>query len=461
MSDYLLEISRRPLAKRLVRQLRLPLPLPEPLARASSVWAELELKGHTSAVGGTRDSQLKTVLESIITSAGGEIAPSIMGNPKLNSLVFDASSATTVADLGSLYDFVRPRISLLANNCHVVVIGLAASNKASPEVAGASAALMGFVKSFAKELGRKGGTCQLLLVRKGGDTVQALDTPLKFFLSKRSAFISGQSLSVGATPAFSPAPIVGSLTGKVALVTGAAQGIGAEVARRLAAEGATVIGHDRPQEKANLNALMTEIKGSSLIMDLLDPEAVPKIVSYLKAHVSKVDILVNNAGMTRDKTLARMPRDWWDDTLTINLQAPLKLSQALLAAKGEHDQPLMPAGGRIICMASIAGIAGNAGQTNYATAKAGLIGVVRALAGATAAAGRDITVNALAPGFIETRMTSAMPTALREIARRFNSLNQGGLPVDVAEAAVFLSMPGAGGISGDVLRVCGQNLIGA
>jgi 3-oxoacyl-[acyl-carrier protein] reductase len=204
---------------------------------------------------------------------------------------------------------------------------------------------------------------------------------------------------------------------------------------------------------------MTELKGSSLIMDLLDPEAVPKMISYLKAHVSKVDILVNNAGMTRDKTLARMPRDWWDDTLTINLQAPLKLSQALLAAKGEHDQPLMPSGGRIICMASIAGIAGNAGQTNYATAKAGLIGGVRALA--AAAAGRDITVNALAPGFIETRMTAAMPTALREVARRFNSLNQGGLPVDVAEAAVFLSMPGAGGISGDVLRVCGQNLIGA
>ncbi len=459
MSDLLLEISRRPIAKRLVRQLKLPLPLPEPLARATSPWSDQELKGHQISVGGTRDSKLVNQLNDLVTSAGGEVAPSLIGSPKLNSIVFDISQATSIDDLGSLYDFIRPRLALIASNCHIVIIGSAADNVATSEAAAVSSALVGFVKSLGKELGRRGATAQVLLVSKGGDTVQALRGPLMFFLSKRSAFISGQCLRVGAAVGTEPLPLAQSLIGKVALVTGAAQGIGAAIARRLAEEGATVIGHDRPQERDNLQALMTELKGSSLTIDLLEPNAVSNIVNYLQAHHSTIDILVNNAGITRDKTLARMPRDWWDDTLRINLLAPLKLSEAILAAKSDNNQMLMPNGGRIVSMASIGGIAGNTGQTNYAAAKAGLIGGVKSLA--KLAASREITVNALAPGFIETRMTAAMPAAIREVARRFNSLNQGGLPLDVAEAALFFSTPGASGVSGEVLRVCGQNLIGA
>ncbi|MBM4251572.1 MAG: 3-oxoacyl-ACP reductase [Deltaproteobacteria bacterium] len=459
MSDLLLEVSRRPFARRLVKQLKLPLPLPESLERATAPWSEQELSGHHSAIGGTRNSKLMNFLSELVGGAGAELAPSLISSPKLNSIVFDMSQATSIDDLGSLYDFMRPRLSLIASNCHIVILGCATDATTTPEAAAVSSALTGFVKSLGKEIGRRGATVQVLQIGKCGDTPEALRGPLMFFLSKRSAFISGQCLRVGAAAGAEVAPFTQSLLGKVALVTGAAQGIGAAIARRLAEEGATVIGHDRPAARDNLQALMTEIKGSSLTVDLLEPAAVSTIVNYLQAHHSTIDILVNNAGITRDKTLARMPRDWWDDAVRINLLAPLKLSEAILAARSDNNQMLMPNGGRIISMASIGGIAGNAGQTNYAAAKAGLIGGVKGLA--KVAASREITVNALAPGFIETRMTAAMPTAIREVARRFNALNQGGLPLDVAEAVVFFSTPGASGISGEVLRVCGQNLIGA
>jgi 3-oxoacyl-[acyl-carrier protein] reductase len=248
------------------------------------------------------------------------------------------------------------------------------------------------------------------------------------------------------------------LAGKTALVTGAAHGIGAAICRRLAAEGARVLGLDRPQEQAALDALMAEISGQALAADLLDPNAPRAVATKIAAEFGAIDILVNNAGITRDKTLGRMPRDWWDDTVAVNLTAPLKLTDAFV--HGEDDLiKLLNQGGRVVCMSSIGGIAGNAGQTNYAAAKAGLIGYVRALAPRIMA--RGITVNAVAPGFIDTRMTQAMPVAIREVARRFNALKQGGQPEDVADAVVFLASPGAGAITGAVLRVCGLNLIGA
>src|SRR5690606_24939963 len=150
--------------------------------------------------------------------------------------------------------------------------------------------------------------------------------------------------------------------------------------------------------------------------------------------------------------LANMKQDAWETTIAINLGVVEKICTALLQS-GLNDN------GRIVCLSSIGGIAGNMGQTNYATAKGGVIGLVKQMGRLSAK--RGITVNAVAPGFIDTRMTRAMPMAVREVARRFNSLSQAGLPVDVAEAVVFFSHPGTFGISGETLRVCGQNLIGA
>jgi 3-oxoacyl-[acyl-carrier protein] reductase len=166
-----------------------------------------------------------------------------------------------------------------------------------------------------------------------------------------------------------------------------------------------------------------------------------------------VDIVVHNAGVTRDKTLGRMPEDLWDMVLSINLGAPQRIDRELF------ERDAVRANGRIVCVSSISGIAGNAGQTNYSTSKAGVIGFVQAWAPAVAE--RGATLNAVAPGFIETQMTAAMPIATREAGRRMNSLAQGGLPVDVAETIAWFASPGSVGVNGNVVRVCGQSLIGA
>jgi 3-oxoacyl-[acyl-carrier protein] reductase len=143
----------------------------------------------------------------------------------------------------------------------------------------------------------------------------------------------------------------------------------------------------------------------------------------------------------------------WDSVLAVNLTGPERINDALLEAGVLRD------GGRIVGVSSIAGIAGNRGQTNYATSKAGVIGLVQS--SAPVLAPRGITINAVAPGFIETAMTARMPVMLREAGRRMNSLSQGGLPVDVAETIAWFASPGSGTITGNVVRVCGQSLLGA
>jgi 3-oxoacyl-[acyl-carrier protein] reductase len=165
-------------------------------------------------------------------------------------------------------------------------------------------------------------------------------------------------------------------------------------------------------------------------------------------------VLVHNAGITRDRRLVNMPAERWSSVLDVNLASVLRTTDALLA-KGA----LRP-GGRIVATASIAGLAGNAGQTNYGASKAGVAGLVRALA-PRALAGHGVTVNAVAPGFIETKMTAAVPLFIREAGRRMNSLAQGGLPVDVAETTAWLAHPASGAVNGQVVRVCGQSLLGA
>jgi 3-oxoacyl-[acyl-carrier protein] reductase len=176
-------------------------------------------------------------------------------------------------------------------------------------------------------------------------------------------------------------------------------------------------------------------------------------VTHLRERHGRVDIVVHNAGITRDKTLARMSVEQWSSVLSVNLLAPVRVTDALLSAS------LLPAGGRVVAVSSISGIAGNRGQTNYATSKAGVIGFVSSSAAGLAE--RGITVNGVAPGFIETRLTAAMPLAVREAGRRMNSLAQGGLPVDVAETIAWLAGPGSAGVTGQVVRVCGQSLLGA
>ena len=148
-----------------------------------------------------------------------------------------------------------------------------------------------------------------------------------------------------------------------------------------------------------------------------------------------------------------MNEELWEMVIAINLTAPQRIDKELFARKAVRGN------GRVICVSSISGIAGNAGQTNYSTSKAGVIGIVQSWAPALAKLG--VTINAVAPGFIETRMTAAMPFATREAGRRMNSLAQGGLPIDVAETIAWFASPGSAGVTGNIVRVCGQSLIGA
>jgi 3-oxoacyl-[acyl-carrier protein] reductase len=184
-----------------------------------------------------------------------------------------------------------------------------------------------------------------------------------------------------------------------------------------------------------------------------DADEVRRAAAEVMARHPRLDILVHNAGITRDKTIARMDESRWGSVLDVNLSSQERINDLLL------ERGLINAGGRLIGVASIAGIAGNRGQTNYATSKAGVIGLVRSMA--PVLAGQGITINAVAPGFIETAMTARMPMFLREAGRRMNSMSQGGLPVDVAETISWFASPGSATVTGNVVRVCGQSLLGA
>jgi 3-oxoacyl-[acyl-carrier protein] reductase len=281
-----------------------------------------------------------------------------------------------------------------------------------------------------------------------------VESTLRFFLSAKSAYVSGQVVSVGPPAAsYESVDWERPLAGKVALVTGASRGIGEAIAEVLARDGAHVVGVDVAGQAGELEAVTGRIGGSSLTLDITEPDAPATIAAHLLEHHGGVDVVVHNAGVTRDKTLARMSEDLWSTVIEINLIAPQRIDAELFSREVVRDN------GRVVCVSSISGIAGNAGQANYATSKAGVIGIVDAFAPPLAKQGA--TLNAVAPGFIETRMTAAMPIATREAGRRMNSLAQGGLPVDVAETIAWFANPASAGVTGNVVRVCGQSLIGA
>jgi 3-oxoacyl-[acyl-carrier protein] reductase len=328
----------------------------------------------------------------------------------------------------------------------VIVLGTTPTEAGDPEEAVAQRALEGLVRSIGKEV-RKGAAAQLLYVAPGAE--DQLASTLRFFLSPKSAYVSGQVVRIGkAVSDAVPGPDSGltidwerPLDGKVALVTGAARGIGASIADVLVRDGADVVRLDVPGQ------------GTELELDITDADAPAAITSHLLDKYGGVDIVIHNAGVTRDKTLARMSEEQWDMVLGINLIAPHRIDTELFGRKAVRDN------GRVVMVSSISGIAGNAGQTNYSTSKAGVIGMVQAYAPRVAKQG--VTLNAVAPGFIETQMTAAMPLALREAGRRMNSMAQGGLPVDVAETIAWFASPASAGVTGNVVRVCGQSMIGA
>ena len=402
------------------------------------------------------DGRLSDAAAKAMVGAGVEVHTELAEaeeTPRYAGLVFDATGLTSAAALVALHEFFHTTIRRLGASARVIVLGTVPSATETPAERTAQRALEGFVRSLAKEL-RAGGTANLIEVHPGAEA--GIGSPLRFLLSGRSAFVDGQRITVGPAtdhPPVAPEDPDRPHAGKVAVVTGAARGIGAAIARTFARDGASVVCVDLPSAGDALAKVANDVGGTALQVDITADDAAQTIIDHVTARHGGLDIMVHNAGITRDKTMAGMDEGRWNLTIDVNLVAIEQINDALLASD------VLKAGARIVCVSSMSGIAGNRGQTNYAASKAGVIGHVDGLA--PTLAGRGITINAVAPGFIETKMTDAMPLATKEIGRRLNSLSQGGLPVDVAETIGFFAGGDAVWVNGNTLRVCGQNLLGA
>lgn len=407
-------------------------------------------------LGAAPGGRLAGGIGKLLTAAGVELrdATDVTPGTRLGALVYDATGITDSTALRQLYDCLHPHARSVLPSGRVIVLGTPPAECSTPRQATAQRALEGLTRSIGKEFGR-GVTAQLVHVTDADNpgTATSLEATLRFLLSGRSAYVSGQVIQIGAGQAALPTDWDRPLDGQVVLVTGAARGIGAALARVLARDGAQVVALDVPAAGDELATVANDIGATAVQLDLTAPDAPARLADHLSARHGRVDVVVHNAGITRDRTLGRMDVDRWDQVIDVNLSSQERINDLLL------ERELIPAGGRIVSVSSIAGIAGNRGQTNYATSKAGVIGLVESLAPVLTE--RGISINAVAPGFIETRLTARIPLVLREAGRRMNSLAQGGLPVDVAETISWLAWPATGAVSGNVVRVCGQSLLGA
>jgi 3-oxoacyl-[acyl-carrier protein] reductase len=470
MNDSYLNFVNSPFGARLARSLGLP--KPEVLHRYRADQPEFD---GLVAIGAGRQPHLLEALANLVARIGvtsvahesaglwvplanrhglmtGRFEPAESGSHgKLTALLFDASGIEDSSQLEPLHGFFHDTLRSLGKCGRIIVLGRPPEACATPRQWTAQRALEGLTRSLGKEA-RRGITANLVYVEQGAEN--GIDSTLRFFLSPRSAYVSGQVVRIGARAGADALPAFDwhqPLAGQRAVVTGAARGIGASIASVLAAEGAHVIGIDIPSARDALDSTMRQLNGPPLTFDIAAPEAPAQIAAALDEQ--GVNIVVHNAGITKDKTIAKMADAAWQSVIDINLSAQERIDDALLSAGILRD------GGRIIGVSSISGIAGNLGQTNYATSKAGVIGRVQSMAPHLSA--RGITINAVAPGFIETQMTAKIPLTIREAGRRMNSMSQGGQPVDVAQTIAWLAHPGSAGVSGQVVRVCGQSLIGA
>lgn len=388
---------------------------------------------------------------------------------RIGALVVDARGLREIPQLEGLRAVLRPAVKSLAASGRIILL-------ADAEVDGVEAnavrqGLDGINRTVGKEL-RRGATTNLVYCT--AEVVAAdLVSTFSFLLEGRSAFVDGQSWTVGASTGSANGTSTGSandpralslskgtppLADKIVVVTGAARGIGAQIATVAARDGATVVCVDVPMAGESLAAIANQLGGTALQLDITAPDAGERLAAHIATRYgesARIHGMVHNAGITRDKLLVNTDPTRWQQVLEVNLAAQLRINPVLLDGR--------PGGlaedGRLVSIASTSGIAGNRGQANYAASKAGVVGVVRSLAPELAE--RGITVNAVAPGFIETDMTAKIPFVQREIFRRTNSLGQGGNPIDVAETIGYFLDPASSGVTGQVIRVCGQNLVGA
>lgn len=476
MTDYYHKVANSSVGRSVVNALNLPAPMI--LERSDS--AKTELMDGKYLVGSAANGQFGKAIIDALSSAssnpgqvvyadnaaflkdafgaakGAEIKlETLPETDRFKGLIFDASGITNSTELRAVYDFFHPTIRNVAKCGRIIVIGLT-PEQCDPQQATAQKALEGFVRSVAKEVGKKGATAQLVyadqILTSNSGAGEYLASTLAFLASAKSAYVDAQVIRVKEGGKLAATDNANApLAGKVALVTGASRGIGEAIANVLARDGAKVVCLDVPQAEEGLQQVASQIGGEALALDITAQDAPEVIAKYFQEKHKGLDIIVHNAGVTRDKTLGRMKEHFWDVLMNINLIAIENINAKLLQDSVINDN------GRIIGVASISGIAGNFGQTNYGASKAGVIGYVESMAPLLK---KGITINAVAPGFIETQMTAAIPFTIREAGRRMNSLSQGGQPRDVAETIAYYAHPGSQGVTGNVVRVCGQSLIG-
>ena len=432
--DYLVRWCKKPWFRKLAMSLGIP--TPKELRRASTAFSTADFAGkRVEAVGGQYAQRLQTWC--------ADQGALICEEGKLDVLIFDATDLDSADALNVCHRYLSPRMRRLNSHARVILLGLRADACAAVGQAAAQHALTGLTRTLSKELGRKASYAHLLQLPEAG--TEGLEAAFHFFATDHSAFVTGRVVGLSSAPA---ATMAGSLKGQRVLVTGAGRGIGKATAARLAREGAHVILLDRPEDEALVQETAKELGGDALGLDISAPDAPERLVAELAA-LGGVDTVVHNAGITRDKTLGRMKEEQWDLCLDVNLAAVMRLNEALMAGPFAN-------GGNLIFLSSISGLAGNVGQANYSTAKAGLAGLADNLS-----TQGSVRCNAVAPGFIETRMTAAVPFMIREGARRMAALKQGGRPDDVGALVTFLARPASAAVNGQTIRVCGGNMIGA
>ncbi len=456
MSDLLLTLSNDNRSARLVRAMGLPTPVV--LARAQGPTTARELHGKIALVLSAPAGYASEALTQALQSAGAttlRALDEVDASQLLDIAVMDASGCQHVNDLRALFEGFHPLMRRLRKNARILLLANRPDVLADPVASACARSVEGFMRSLGKEVGKRGITANLVYV--AASALSGLPGPVRFFCSARSTYVSGQAVLVQAPNETAGASVASAaalpMAGKVAVVTGCARGIGHAIATRLAVDGAHVVCIDIGAARDALYETALQLGGTALVLDISEESAGQTLADFVTDRWGGVDIVVHNAGITRDKTLTNMTEVQWDLVMAINFAAIARIDETLMA----HKQ--LRTGGRLVCLSSISGIAGNFGQTNYATSKAALIGYVHALAKVVAQ--HNITVNAVAPGFIETPMTQKVPLFMREAGRRLNSLSQGGLPQDVAELVCFLASEDAAGINGNTVRVCGQALLGA
>lgn len=437
------------LGSRLTKALRLP--RPAPLRRYSSdtlIDGVVLIDGYAEAVVAARMRDNLGALGIPLADA----PPEPPGVSSLAAVIVDMTSITEPHHLETMRAIIAPALRCLAPCGRVIAIVRPPQEASTVAMAAARRGVDGAIRSLAKEL-EAGTTANTVEIADMADG--AAESVIRFLLSGRSAYVSGQLIRVGAPvgPLTPPLDWTTPLAQCVAVVTGAASGIGEATARTLARDGAVVVCVDVPAREAELALLSTEIGGSALTLDITDPHAGARIAAHCREHHGGLDIVTHVAGTKADGPLSDLDLARWRTVMEVNLTSVLRMNDALIPAIRE--------GGHVVFVSSTTGLAGNRGQANYAASKAGVIAMTSALAGQDSVRAKQVTVNAVAPGYIATTMTADTPVLAREVGKFLNSLHQAGLPTDVAEVISWLCWPETRGVNGETIRVCGQLLTGA